>query len=72
MKKTNLGLDPFVLLDPLDAAYILAEITNTSDDVKRQFQTYCDKAKSFEDFFKLIPKKYQSILINLKKGPCLE
>ena len=68
-EKDQLGLDPFVLLDPLDAADILAEITNASDDVKRQFQTYCGKAKSFEEFFKLIPKKYQSSLINLKKGP---
>ena len=68
-EKDQLGLDPFVLLDPLDAADILAEITNGSDDVKRQFQTYCGKAKSFEEFFKLIPKKYQSSLINLKKGP---
>ena len=62
-------MDPFVLLDPLDAADILAEITNASDDVKRQFQTYCGKTKSFEEFFKLISKKYQSSLINLKKGP---
>ena len=68
-EKDQLGLDPFVLLDPLDAADILAEITNASDDVKRQFQTYCGKAKSFEEFFKLIPKKYQNSLINLKKGP---
>jgi len=68
-EKDQLGLDPFVLLDPLDAADILAEITNATDDVKRQFQTYCGKAKSFEEFFKLIPKKYQSSLINLKKGP---
>lgn len=68
-EKDQLGLDPFVLLDPLDAADILAEITNASDDVKRQFQTYCGKAKSFEEFFKMIPKKYQSSLINLKKGP---
>ena len=68
-EKDQLGLDPFVLWDPLDAADILAEITNASDDVKRQFQTYCGKAKSFEEFFKLIPKKYQNSLINLKKGP---
>ena len=68
-EKDQLGLDPFVLLDPLDAADILAEITNASDDVKRQFQTYCGNAKSFEEFFKMIPKKYQNSLINLKKGP---
>jgi energy-coupling factor transporter ATP-binding protein EcfA2 len=64
-----LGLDPFVLLDSLDAADILAEITNASHDVKRQFQTYCGKAKSFEEFYEMIPKKYQNTLINLKKGP---
>ena len=65
----QLGLDPFVLLDPLDAADILAEITNAPDDVKRQFQTYCGNAKSFEEFFEMIPKKYKDSLINLKKGP---
>ncbi|MGI9567665.1 MAG: ATP-binding protein [Nitrosopumilus sp.] len=68
-EKDQLSLDPFILLDPLDAADILAEITNVADDVKRQFQTYCGKAKSFEEFFKMIPKKYQNSLINLKKGP---
>ena len=68
-EKDQLGLDPFVLLDPLDAADILAEITNVPDDVKRQFQTYCGKAKSFEEFYDMIPKKYQNNLINLKKGP---
>ena len=64
-----LGLDPFVLLDPLDAADILAEITNAPGDVKRQFQTYCGKSKSFEEFYDMIPKEYQNSLINLKKGP---
>jgi type IV secretory pathway VirB4 component len=68
-EKDQLGLDPFVLLDPLDAADILSEITNAPDDVKRQFQTYCGKAKTFEEFFKMIPKKYKDSLINLKKGP---
>jgi len=65
----SLGLDPFVLLDPLDAADILAEITNAPDNVKRQFQTYCGKTKSFEEFYDMIPKEYQNALINLKKGP---
>jgi len=68
-EKDQLGLDPFVLLDPLDAADILAEITSAPNDVKRQFQTYCGKAKTFEEFFKMIPKKYKDSLINLKKGP---
>ena len=68
-EKDQLGLDPFVLLEPLDAADILAEITNASDDVKRQFQTYCGKVRTFEEFFEMIPKKYKDSLINLKKGP---
>jgi len=68
-EKDQLGLDPFVLLDPLDAADILSEITNAPDGVKRQFQTYCGKAKTFEEFFEMIPKKYKDSLINLKKGP---
>jgi len=68
-EKEQLGLDPFVLLEPLDAADILSEITNAPDDVKRQFQTYCGKARTFEEFFEMIPKKYQDSLINLKKGP---
>jgi len=68
-EKDQLGLDPFVLLDPLDAADILAEITNAPDNVKRQFQTYCGKVKTFEEFFEMIPKKYKDSLINLKKGP---
>ena len=65
----QLGLDPFALLEPLDAADILAEITNAPDNVRRQFQTYCARAKTFDEFYDMIPKKYQENLINLKEGP---
>ncbi|MGI9565461.1 MAG: hypothetical protein ACR2LL_00410 [Nitrosopumilus sp.] len=51
-EKDQMGLDPFVLLEPLDAADILAEITNASDDVKRQFQTYCGKANHLRNFLR--------------------
>ena len=57
------------MLDPLDAADILAEITKAPDNVKRQFQTHCGNAKSFDEFYQLIPKKYQESLVNLKNGP---
>ena len=58
-EKDQLGLDPFALLDPLDAADILAKITKAPDNVKRQFKTHCGNAKSFDEFYELIPKKYR-------------
>lgn len=58
----QLGLDPFILLEPQDTADILAEMTNAPDTTKIQFQKYCDKVNNFKEFYKKLPKthrKYQ-------------
>jgi len=65
----KLGLDPFILLDPQDAADILAEMTNAPDTTKIQFQKYCDKAKNMDEFYKKLPKTHRKYLDHLMDGP---
>ena len=65
----KLGLDPFVLLDPQDAANILAEMTHAPDTTKIQFQKYCDKAKNMPEFYKKLPKAHRKYLDHLMDGP---
>ena len=71
MTKNNeqLGLDPFVLLEPQDAADILGEITKAPDTTKIQFQKYCDKAKTMSEFYSKIPERHKKYLDHLMDGP---
>jgi len=65
----QLGLDPFVLLEPQDAADILGEITKAPATVRIQFQKYCDKAKNLEEFYYLLAPKSRIYLDHLLDGP---
>jgi len=65
----KLGLDPFILVDPQDAADILAEMTHAPDTTKIQFQKYCDKAKTMAEFYKMLPKAHKKYLDHLMDGP---
>ncbi|MDH5665632.1 MAG: ATP-binding protein [Nitrosopumilus sp.] len=65
----ELGLDPFQILKPVDAADILGEITKAPDQTRIQFQKYSDKAKSLSEFYYLLNKKDKSYLEHLIDGP---
>ena len=65
----QLGLDPFVLLDPQDAADILAEMTHAPDTTKIQFQKYCDKAKNMKEFYDKLGARHRKYLDHLMDGP---
>ena len=65
----RLGLDPFVLLEPQDAADILGEMTNAPDTTRIQFQKYCDKAKNMTEFYKKLPSSHRKYLDHLMDGP---
>ncbi len=65
----HLGLDPFVLLEPQDAADILAEMTNAPDTTKIQFQKYCDKAKNMKEFYDKLTPRHRKYLDHLMDGP---
>ena len=65
----QLGLDPFILLEPQDAADILAEMTNAPDTTKIQFQRYCDKVNNMSEFYKKLPKTHRKYLDHLMDGP---
>ena len=53
----ELGLDPFQILEPQDAADILGEITHAPDTTRIQFHKYSDKVKSLKEFHDVLPKK---------------
>ena len=65
----QLGLDPFVLLEPQDAADILGEMTKAPDTTRIQFQKYCDKAKNMSEFYKKLPALHRKYLDHLMDGP---
>ena len=65
----ELGLDPFQILKPVDAADILGEITHAPDKTKFQFQKYSDKAKSLSEFYNLLDEEDKSYLEHLIDGP---
>ena len=65
----ELGLDPFQILKPVDAADILGEITHAPDKTKFQFQKYSDKAKSLSEFYDLLDDEDKSYLEHLIDGP---
>ena len=65
----QLGLDPFILLEPQDAADILSEMTHAPDTTKIQFQKYCDKVNNMSEFYKKLPKTHRKYLDHLMDGP---
>ncbi len=65
----KLGLDPFVLLEPQDAADILGEMTKAPDTTRIQFQKYCDKAKTMSEFYKKLLVPHRKYLDHLMDGP---
>ena len=65
----KLGLDPFVLLEPQDAADILGEMTNAPDTTRIQFQKYCDKAKDMTEFYTKLSQPHRKYLDHLMDGP---
>jgi len=64
----QLGLDPFVLLDPQDAADILAEMTHAPDTTKIQFQKYCDKVNNMSEFYDKLGARHRKYLDHLMDG----
>jgi len=65
----ELGLDPFQILKPSDAADILGEITHAPDTTRIQFQKYSDKVKSLAEFHNALDKKDRAFLEHLIDGP---
>ena len=65
----ELGLDPFQILKPVDAADILGEITHAPNTTKFQFQKYSNKAKSLADFHEMLDAADKSYLEHLIDGP---
>ena len=65
----KLGLDPFQILSPEDAADSLADVTNAPDLTRFQFQKYAGKARNIKEFYKLLPKDDAKYIDHLVEGP---
>lgn len=67
----NLGLDPFKLLDPADAADILGNVTKAPEDVVKQFRKFSDKVNSIDELFGMLQDnpESQKWLDDLVDGP---
>ena len=65
----ELGLDPFQILKPVDAADILGEITHAPNTTRFQFQKYSNKAKSLAEFHEMLDADDKSYLEHLIDGP---
>lgn len=65
----QLGLDPFVILEPQDAADILGEITKAPNTTRIQFQSNCEGVKSLKEFYDKLAKKDRKYLDHLLEGP---
>ncbi|MDH3394754.1 MAG: ATP-binding protein [Nitrosopumilus sp.] len=65
----ELGLDPFQILEPSDAADILGEITHAPDKTRIQFQKYSDKVKTLSEFHDKLDDKDSQYLDHLIDGP---
>ena len=65
----SLGLDPFRLLDPADAADILGRVTRAPEDVVKQFRRFSDRAGSVEQLHRSLDPPSRRWLDDLVEGP---
>ena len=67
----ELGLDPFKLLEPADAADILGGVTRAPEDVVKQFRRFSDKVGSVDELYDILADNpgSQKWLDDLVDGP---
>lgn len=65
----NLGLDPFRLLAPADAADILGRVTRAPEDVVKQFRRFSDRVGSVAELHESLDPASRRWLDDLVEGP---
>ena len=65
----ELGLDPFRLLDPADAADILGSVTRAPEEVVKQFRKFSDKIHSIGELYEVLDDESKRWLDDLVDGP---
>ena len=67
----ELGLDPFRLLGPADAADMLGSVTRAPEDVVKQFRKFSDKVHSVDELYNVLAgnQESQKWLDDLVDGP---
>lgn len=68
-QESELGLEPFKLFSPPDAADIIGDITKASDTVRKEFRAKSDGCASVKDLFCKVSDEAKRFLIDLIEGP---
>lgn len=67
-EQENLGLDPFKLFDPTDAADILADLKNADEVIRTEFRAKAVGCKNVKDFYIQVNEKAKEYLSDLVQG----
>ncbi|MFI5417144.1 MAG: VirB4 family type IV secretion system protein, partial [Nitrososphaerales archaeon] len=68
-QESKLGLEPFKLFTPSDAADILGDITKAPDTVRKEFRAKAEKCNSVEELYEKISGEAKKFLVDLVEGP---
>lgn len=67
-QESKLGLEPFKLFSPSDAADILGDITKAPDIVRKEFRAKAEECASVKDLFDKVSGEAKKFLIDLVEG----
>lgn len=68
-QESKLGLEPFNLFSPSDAADILGDITKASDTVRKEFRAKAEECKNVKELYEKVSKDAKKFLVDLVEGP---
>lgn len=68
-QESKLGLEPFKLFTPSDAADILGDITKAPDTVRKEFRAKAEKCNSVKELYEKISDESKKFLVDLVEGP---
>lgn len=68
-QESKLGLEPFKLFTPSDAADILGDITKAPDTVRKEFRAKAEKCSSVKELYEKTSDEAKKFLVDLVEGP---
>ncbi|TBR21606.1 MAG: DUF87 domain-containing protein [Candidatus Nitrosotenuis sp.] len=68
-QESKLGLEPFKLFTPSDAADILGDITKAHDTIRKEFRAKADGCNSVRELYNKISDEAKRFLVDLVEGP---
>ncbi|WP_179368133.1 VirB4 family type IV secretion system protein [Candidatus Nitrosotenuis sp. DW1] len=68
-QESKLGLEPFKMFTPSDAADILGDITKAPDTVRKEFRAKAEKCSSVKELCEKTSDEAKKFLVDLVEGP---